>query len=194
MKRVIIIGGGITGLSVAWKLSGKGYEVTVIESDKLIGGLAKSVKVENYFFDIGPHSFFSEDKEVFKKVMDLFEGEPSEMPYAKRSVKMLFKGASNFWGGNSRGSIIEGYGMRQCRWFQTEGLIDFVKDRPGHDFRYSIDNSKIKNKLGWKPQYLFKKALEGTIDWYCNNKEWYNKLLNKDYNLDRLGVIKKWKV
>ena len=92
MKRVIIIGGGITGLSVAWKLSGKGYEVTVIESDKLIGGLAKSVKVENYFFDIGPHSFFSEDKEVFKKVMDLFEGEPSEMPYAKRSVKMLFKG------------------------------------------------------------------------------------------------------
>ena len=91
MKRVIIIGGGITGLSVAWKLSEKGYEVTVIESDKLIGGLAKSVKVENYFFDIGPHSFFSEDKEVFKKVMDLFEGEPSEIPYAKRSVKMLFK-------------------------------------------------------------------------------------------------------
>jgi len=91
MKRAIIIGGGITGLSVAWKLSEKDYEVTVIESDKSIGGLAKSVKIENYFFDIGPHSFFSEDKEVFKKVMDLFKGEPSEIPYAKRSVKMLFK-------------------------------------------------------------------------------------------------------
>ena len=91
MKRVIIIGGGITGLSVAWNLSEKNYEVIVIESDKSIGGLAKSVKIENYFFDIGPHSFFSEDKEVFKKVMDLFEDEPSEIPYAKRSVKMLFK-------------------------------------------------------------------------------------------------------
>ncbi len=91
MKRVIIIGGGITGLSVAWNLSEKNYEVIVIESDKSIGGLAKSVKIDNYFFDIGPHSFFSEDKEVFKKVMDLFEDEPSEIPYAKRSVKMLFK-------------------------------------------------------------------------------------------------------
>ena len=47
MKRAIIIGGGITGLSVAWKLSEKSYEVTVIESDKSIGGLAKSVKIEN---------------------------------------------------------------------------------------------------------------------------------------------------
>ena len=91
MKRVIIIGGGITGLSVAWKLSEKDYEVTVIESDKSIGGLAKSVKIENYFFDIGPHSFVAEDKEVFKKVMDLFEEEPSEIPNVKRSVKLLFK-------------------------------------------------------------------------------------------------------
>ena len=75
--------------------------------------------------------------------------------------------------------------------FTYHSLIDFVKDRPGHDFRYSIDNSKIKNKLGWKPEYSFKEALENTIDWYCNNKEWYDKLLNKDYNLDRLGIIKK---
>ena len=92
MKKAIIIGGGITGLSVAWKLSEKGYDVNVIEADQSIGGLAKSVKIKNYFFDIGPHSFFSEDKEVFKKVMDLFEGEPSEIPYAKRSVKMMFRG------------------------------------------------------------------------------------------------------
>ena len=54
MKRAIIVGGGITGLSVAWKLSEKGHEVVVIESDKSVGGLAKSVKIENYFFDIGP--------------------------------------------------------------------------------------------------------------------------------------------
>ncbi len=91
MKKNVIIGGGITGLSVAWNLSEKNYEVIVIESDKSIGGLAKSVKIENYFFDIGPHSFVAEDKEVFKKVMDLFEEEPSEIPNVKRSVKLLFK-------------------------------------------------------------------------------------------------------
>ena len=92
MKKIVIIGGGITGLSVAWKLSENGYDVTVIESDKSIGGLAKTIEIGKYFFDIGPHSFFSEDEKVFKRVMNLFESEPNEIPYAKRSVKMLFKG------------------------------------------------------------------------------------------------------
>jgi protoporphyrinogen oxidase len=92
MKKIIIIGGGITGLSSAWKLTEKGYKVDVLESSKSIGGLAQSIKVENYFFDIGPHSFFTEDKEVFKKIMDLFEGKPSEIPFSKRIVKMMFKG------------------------------------------------------------------------------------------------------
>ena len=64
MKKIIVVGGGISGLSVAWKLSEKGYDVNVIESDKSIGGLAKSIKIENYYFDIGPHSFFTEDKEI----------------------------------------------------------------------------------------------------------------------------------
>ena len=92
MKKIIIIGGGITGLSAAWKLSAKSYKVDVIESDKSIGGLAKTIKIENYSFDIGPHSFFTEDKEIFKTVMDLFKGEPSEIPFSKRIVKMMFKG------------------------------------------------------------------------------------------------------
>ena len=92
MKKIVIIGGGITGLSVAWKLSENGYDVTVIESDKSIGGLAKTIEIEKYFFDIGPHSFFSEDKEVFQKVMDLFKDEPGEIPYSKRIVKMMFRG------------------------------------------------------------------------------------------------------
>ena len=92
MKKIIVIGGGISGLSSAWKLSEKGYKVDVVESDISIGGLAKSIKIENYYFDIGPHSFFTEDKEIFKKVMDLFEDEQGEIPYSKRSVKMMFKG------------------------------------------------------------------------------------------------------
>ena len=51
-----------------------------------------------------------------------------------------------------------------------ENLITFVKDRPGHDFRYAIDNSLIKQKLGWIPSYSFEKGLEETINWYVNNK------------------------
>jgi protoporphyrinogen oxidase len=93
MKKILVIGAGITGLSAAWKLSEKGYKVDVVESDTSIGGLAKSIKIENYLFDIGPHSFFSEDEEIFKKVMDLFKGELGEMPkYTNRSFKILFNG------------------------------------------------------------------------------------------------------
>ena len=91
MKKIVIIGGGITGLSTAWKLAENGKEVIIIESSDSVGGLARSVKVDNYYFDIGPHSFFSEDKEVFNAVMDLFRGEAGEMPFSRRSVKMWFR-------------------------------------------------------------------------------------------------------
>ena len=66
MKKIVVIGGGVTGLSVAWKLSEKGYEVKVLEMDKFIGGLAGSIKMGNYFFDIGPHAFTTQDEEIFK--------------------------------------------------------------------------------------------------------------------------------
>ena len=73
--------------------------------------------------------------------------------------------------------------------FDYKSLITFVDDRPGHDFRYAIDNSKIKNDLGWSPKYSFEDGLSKTIDWYCNNKKWYQDLMKSDY-LSRLGVIK----
>ena len=92
MKKIIIIGGGITGLSAGWKLSENGYKVSILESDKSIGGLAKTIEIENYKVDIGPHSFISEDKEIFNKVMNLFEGEQGEIPFSKRKVKMVFRG------------------------------------------------------------------------------------------------------
>jgi len=92
MKKIIIIGAGVSGLSVAWELSNLGYKTTIIESDKQVGGLAKSVVVDDYILDIGPHSFFTEDKEVYDRVISLFKGEESAMPYSKRSVKMYFRG------------------------------------------------------------------------------------------------------
>ena len=52
-----------------------------------------------------------------------------------------------------------------------EHFIEFVSDRPGYDFRYAIDNSKILNEIGWKPKNSFKKGLK-TIRWYLNNLDW----------------------
>lgn len=55
-------------------------------------------------------------------------------------------------------------------------MIEFVKDRKGHDYRYAMDFSKIKNELGWQPQYIFKKGLKETIKWYKDNKAWWKPL------------------
>ena len=66
--------------------------------------------------------------------------------------------------------------------FDYLSLINFVDDRPGHDFRYAIDNSKIKNKLGWKAQYSFYEALQYTIAWYIDNEKWYKNILKDKSN------------
>ena len=71
--------------------------------------------------------------------------------------------------------------------FDYKSLIKFVEDRPGHDFRYAIDNSKIKSNLGWKPKYSFASGLESTIKWYCDNEKWYEDLIKSDY-LKRMGT------
>ena len=59
-----------------------------------------------------------------------------------------------------------------------KNLIEFVEDRPGHDVRYALDSSKIR-KLGWSPRYSFKEALKETINWYLNNKWWWEPLVTE---------------
>ncbi|TGL13073.1 dTDP-glucose 4,6-dehydratase [Leptospira levettii] len=61
-------------------------------------------------------------------------------------------------------------------------LIKFVKDRPGHDFRYAIDPKKIETEIGWKPIYKFEEAIDETIDWYLNNKIWWEEIISGQYN------------
>lgn len=63
----------------------------------------------------------------------------------------------------------------------SEGLITYVKDRPGHDLRYAIDASKINKELGWKPSVTFEEGLEKTIDWFLNNQEWLNNVTSGEY-------------
>jgi len=64
---------------------------------------------------------------------------------------------------------------------KSEELIQYVKDRPGHDRRYAIDSSKIKNELGWKPEFVFEEAISRTIDWYIENKNWWESIISGDY-------------
>ena len=63
----------------------------------------------------------------------------------------------------------------------SEQLITYVKDRPGHDLRYAIDASKIKNELGWKPSVTFEQGLEKTIKWYLSNEAWLNNVTSGQY-------------
>ena len=67
-------------------------------------------------------------------------------------------------------------------------LISFVKDRPGHDFRYAIDASKIKTELGWTPKETFESGIRKTIEWYIENESWWRKIQDKTYNQERLGL------
>lgn len=64
---------------------------------------------------------------------------------------------------------------------ESEKLITFVKDRAGHDMRYAIDATKLKNELGWKPSLQFEEGLSKTIDWYLNNKEWLQHVTSGNY-------------
>jgi len=64
---------------------------------------------------------------------------------------------------------------------KSEDLIKFVKDRPGHDRRYAIDNTKIKTQLGWSPAYTFEQGIQETIQWYLSNQEWIENIVSGEY-------------
>ena len=67
-------------------------------------------------------------------------------------------------------------------------LKTFVTDRPGHDHRYAIDFSKIKNELGWRPSYSFEEGMEQTVEWYLNHQEWCENVTSGKYQRERLGI------
>ncbi len=66
-------------------------------------------------------------------------------------------------------------------------LISFVKDRPGHDVRYAIDASKIERELGWVPEETFETGMRKTVQWYLDNRQWWERVLSGAYRLERLG-------
>ena len=69
-----------------------------------------------------------------------------------------------------------------------ESLITFVTDRPGHDLRYAIDASKIERELGWSPQETFASGLRKTVQWYLDNRSWWERIRSGHYQGERLGI------
>ena len=65
---------------------------------------------------------------------------------------------------------------------KPESLIQYVTDRPGHDMRYAIDPAKLEKELGWEPVYNFDTGMKQTIEWYLNNREWWEHIISGEYN------------
>ncbi len=84
-------------------------------------------------------------------------------------------------GGNNEKANIEIVKLIINELGASNDLIEFVKDRPGHDRRYAIDNKKITTELGWSPKYTFEQGIHETILWYLQNEDWMNRVASGDY-------------
>lgn len=84
-------------------------------------------------------------------------------------------------GGNNEKANIEIVKLIIRTLEKSEELIKYVKDRPGHDRRYAIDNTKITAQLGWEPAYTFEQGIKETIEWYLGNPQWIKSIISGDY-------------
>lgn len=109
-----------------------------------------------------------------------------------RAVDMVFEKGKigevyNIGGNNEKENIyivkkiIKSLREKTSDYEINENLIRYIKDRLGHDRRYAVDSTKIKDKLGWKPTVEFDQGIEQTISWYLNNEEWLNNLISGKY-------------
>lgn len=71
---------------------------------------------------------------------------------------------------------------------KRRGLIGFVADRPGHDLRYAMDPGKIERELGWRPREDFESGLAKTVRWFCDNRTWWQNILDRGYRSARIGL------
>ena len=102
-----------------------------------------------------------------------------------RGVEMIIKkgkiGETYCLGGGQEMSNMELTKKIIALMGREEDMIEYVKDRAGHDFRYAMDFRKAKKELGWKPQIDFKDGLSRTVDWYQDNKNWWQKLKGQKF-------------
>jgi dTDP-glucose 4,6-dehydratase len=91
-------------------------------------------------------------------------------------------------GGNAEKPNIEIVKLLLEKLNKPESLIKYVKDRPGHDRRYAIDNTKIKTELGWEPKVTFEQGMEATVNWYLENQKWSEDVMSGEY----MNFYSKW--
>lgn len=89
--------------------------------------------------------------------------------------KILISGGAGFIGNHVARLFVDRYPGHSL------GLITYVADRPGHDARYAIDSSKLKNELGWEPSLQFEEGIEKTVRWYLDNQDWMDEVTSGDY-------------
>lgn len=97
---------------------------------------------------------------------------------------VLFRGkigeVYNIGGGNEVPNI-EMAKLILSKLGKTESLLEYVKDRPGHDRRYAMDSSKIHSELGWRPKMKFGDGIDATVEWYLANQEWWKRIISGEY-------------
>ena len=104
----------------------------------------------------------------------------------------------NIGGRNERTNLVV---VRQSALFSTNSLrrargscqrlISFVADRPGHDRRYAINASKLESEFGWRAVETFETGLAKTVQWYLQNRSWWQKILNRGYKAERIGLAER---
>ena len=85
--------------------------------------------------------------------------------------------------------LMDDFGIKHPDNIKSTDLIEFVHDRPGHDKRYAIDSSKIKNELNWTAKIDINQGLKDTVRWYLDNEDWWQEILKTKSALNRQGNL-----
>lgn len=169
------------------------YSSTKAGSDLLVRAWVRSfgihATISNCSNNYGPRQHV--EKMIPRQITNLLTGEKLKLYGKGENVRdwihvddhnsavltIIEKGKSGetyLIGADGEKSNVEVFHMILELMGKDESWLEHVKDRPGHDLRYAIDNSKLVNELGWQPQYTtFEKGLKATVDWYTENKDWW---------------------
>ena len=169
------------------------------------------VLITNCSNNYGPHQF--PEKLIPVVILKCLRGEPIPVygngenirdwlyvaDHAEALYQVLTRGrlgeTYNVGGNNERKNIELVRGLCQMMDDLAPGphayeqLISFVADRPGHDLRYAIDATKIRDELGWEPKEDFHSGFRKTVQWYLGNQEWCKRILSDEYQIERLGNV-----